>query len=73
MYDTSAKRRKHHADANQQPADHNDRSAAIAIDQNAAQGACRDDGGGETTHFFGTFSQWSFTLPTEFSTDLQHT
>lgn len=46
MYNTSAKRRKHHAKANQQPANHNDRSAAIAIDKNAAQGACRDDRGG---------------------------
>lgn len=42
MYDGSAKRSKHHGSANQDPADHNHRSAAIAVDKYAADRSCTE-------------------------------
>lgn len=40
MYDSLAKRSKHHASADQEPADHNHGSAAIAIDKYTAYRSC---------------------------------
>lgn len=42
MYDSGAKRSKHHGSANQDPADHNHRSAAIAVDKYAAHRSCTE-------------------------------
>ncbi len=42
MHNSSTKRRKHHGGAHQDPADHNHRSAAIAVDKYTTHRSCTE-------------------------------